>query len=550
MKAKKIMSIILACGMSIALLAGCGQETDAKPGESPVSKESSSEGSSAVMESVSESVTDASKKITFPLEEPVTLTAYVCTANEYLLEDSLTMKVMEERTNVHWEFVYVPSTEHAEKKGLILNSGDYPDVFLKGGLSADELNEYGSQGVLIPLDDMLEEYAPNFTALMNELETWGTVTSADGHIYSLAQASGLEYVNPVMFINEKWLENLGLKHPTTMDEFYEVLKAFKEKDADGDGDPNNEIPLIASNTICQIDAITPYVGINYEGWNSNIAVDYENGGMYFWPASETWKDTLSVLSKWYEEGLIYNDTFNINLEQERALGKSGEAIGCFFDWNVTEMFGDLDHKVDYAIVMPFEGNKFTSTSGVKTGAFSITDKCEYPEIALAWIDYFYSDEGSILAGMGVEGITYEVDENGKWNWKTDGEYGETPKNSATIWQGGGVPLPRYWSDFERFEKYVDPENIASVKSAEANAKINEGYRQEIPWKALGFTEEEAERKATIAADIDPYWQQYRAQVICGQLDLEATWDEYIAKLQKMGLDEYEEIHNNAYDRIK
>ena len=456
---------------------------------------------------------------------------------------------MEELTNVHWEYVYVPSAEHAEKKGLILNSGDYPDVFLKGGLSNDELNKYGSEGILIPLEDMLEEYAPNFTSFMNERQTWSNITLG-GHIYALAEVRPKGYANPVMFINEQWIENLGLKYPTTMNELYDVLKAFKEQDADGDGDPNNEIPLIASNTICQIDAITPYVGINYSGWNANIALDYEADELYFWPASDTWKDTLSVLSKWYSEGLIYNDTFNINLEQERAMGKSGEAIGCFFDWNTTEMFGSLEQKNEYNIVMPFDGNKFTSDAGLYTGAFAITDKCEYPEVALAWIDYFYSEEGAILAGLGEEGVTYKVDENGKWSYITDGEYGEKPQNNSTIWQGGGVPLPRLVGNLEEFGAYVDPENIAAVKYAAAKEEINKNYKQEVAWPALVYTEKEAERQATIVADVDPYWMQYRAQVITGQIDLESTWDEYIGKLQKMGLDELEEIYNAAYNRIK
>ena len=134
----------------------------------------------------------------------------------------------------------------AEKRALRLAQGDLPDIFFRAALTNEEVASLASAGQLVDLAPMLEQYAPNFSALMEQDPTIRlSIEDADGAIYSLPQVT--TYVlttHPI--INTTWLENVGLEMPTTIDEYYNALVAFKEQDANGNGDPDDEIPLSAT----------------------------------------------------------------------------------------------------------------------------------------------------------------------------------------------------------------------------------------------------------------------------------------------------------------
>lgn len=530
MKAKKIAAVLLAGGMTLSAFAGTGVTVFAESA-------------------------DTESKITFPLEEPVTMTMLTTNFNDYLLENSASMKKMEELTNVHWEITYIPYSEIQEKKPVMVSGGQYPDVFFKGNITRDEGISWGSEGILIPLDDLLREYAPNYCAIMDEQNLWDYTKYADGHYYTTAgfeTETGL--ANVIMWINQTWLDRLGLEMPTTQEEFYEVLKAFKENDADGDGDPNNEIPFMTSSDLATVECMPAYMGLRYAGFWDEYALS-EDDEIFFWPASDEWKNCLSFLTQLYEEGLMYSECFNTTIEQARAMGMSGQSIGCFFEWDPQLTVGsvaDGGKNTEYVAVPPFEDNKFPTIASLMDGGFAITDKCEYPEIATAWVDYFYSEEGANLAHLGVEGVTYTINEDGTWDWIKDGEYGADVANSGTIWLGGGVAIPEGFSRLSYYDQRIDEEANPGAHIVSDTTKElvdNDDVEKEV-WPAIVLSEEESETKATIDADINPYWKQYRAQVITGQLDLEESWDEYLTTLENMGLFEMNQCYIDAYARLK
>ena len=152
--------------------------------------------------------------------------------------------------------------------------------------------------------------------------------------------------------------------------------------------------------------------------------------------------------------------------------------------------------------------------------------------------------------MGEEGVTYEVKGDGSWAYITDGEYGEDPYASATIQQGGGVNLPVLIPDRYIYEKYIDPTNIVETKKVAAKQRILENYVYDAPFPTITLTEEENDTYSTVNADLKPYWKQYYAEVITGKKDLDATWDEFVAEMEEMGLTEIVDIYNAAYDRVK
>lgn len=159
--------------------------------------------------------------------------------------DMKLFKEIAEQTNMDIQWEEIPSSAMAEKLGLILAGGDLPDAFWGEGLSdADVLNNAGT--AFIPLNDLIENYAPNLKALFEKRpELKAVVTASDGNIYSLPRVRELYFPagHTTWGINQKWLDALGLDMPTTIDELYDALVAFKTGDPNGNG-KTDEIPLI------------------------------------------------------------------------------------------------------------------------------------------------------------------------------------------------------------------------------------------------------------------------------------------------------------------
>lgn len=507
------------------------------------------------------SMTAYAEEITFPLEEPIEVTVYVCTGDSaFSLEETAIYKWMEEKTNVHLNIEYSTNlTENTEKLNVLLNTGDYPDILLKSGISPDALLEMGQEGIFIQLDELLKQYAPNYSAIITERGDWPAVTSSDGHLYSMYEISKPNVGNtPHMWINQKWLTNLGLEMPTTPDELYNVLKAFKEQDADGDGDPNNEIPWIASNDITPVEFILPLFGYNMQGWWDPWVVSEDGKSIEFFPATERYKDVLAFITKCYQDGLLYTDSFSITCEQIRAMGQTGEALGIFGEWHPGNTVGQwdvtksLDENLvdDYVAMVPFEGAKWPTAGGLNRGGLAITDKCKYPEIMVAWADLLYGAEGAMVANYGFEGDTYDlVDGQVKMRDKNNPSesWGENV-NHALIAMGGGTfaPITTY---VEGIDPYYDLEKDPSARLLQDTYDKFEELDKFYPaWPALTLTETETERNADVMADVDTYRLSYRAEVITGKKTLEDSWDEYIAAMNAMGLQESIDNMNAAYTR--
>ena len=134
---------------------------------------------------------------------------------------------------------------------MVAGGETLPDIVVLPGLSDVERYNYGSGGYFIPLDEYMENDAVNWNKTM---DTWATgqqkesvlrdARSFDGKIYAFPQF----YCDPAdasslyMSINKQWLDNLKLEVPATTDELYTVLKAFKEQDANGNGDSGTRSP--------------------------------------------------------------------------------------------------------------------------------------------------------------------------------------------------------------------------------------------------------------------------------------------------------------------
>lgn len=526
---KKKFSILLVFTLVMVLLVGCGGDDKSKDPKDTGSKDTDKSSEVDV------------KDITFPLEETMELSMFAIMNGEHDLATNATMKHLEEITNVKWDVQSAMASDLPEKKGIMFSSQDYPDVLYKAGLSAQEAEKYGTQGVLIPLQDLIESHAPNLKKLLDERNAWQYITSSDGNVYALPEIDLQSPAGAVLFMNQEWLANVGKEEPTNLDELYDVLKAFKEQDANGNGDLNDEIPLMNTADATPVTFLLPYFGVPFDA-NTNLAV--MDGEMTYVPTADVFKDFLEYITKLYGEGLLDKNSFTQGIEQQKAVGASGDVIGAFYDAGAFLTVGRERDK-EYKILTPFEEGVLPVNSGVNTGTFSITDACENPEVAMAWIDQFYTEEGGVLAWLGVEGTTYKVNDDGTWEWILDGEYGSdigTVRASGAL-QGAALHpsiQPDLWFTgmTDENEKYL---------TEERNRVVELGAD---PFPALHISDEDGMAISTIRADVDVYISQYIAQVTTGELELASSWDNYISTLEQMGVQKLIDIYKDAYAKTK
>ncbi|NLM54584.1 MAG: extracellular solute-binding protein [Firmicutes bacterium] len=456
-------------------------------------------------------------------------------------EDMGFFKVMEEKTNIHLEFRTSAGDDYQQNKRLAFASLDLPDFFYGGELTAIEEADYGAQGLLIPLEDLIEEYAPNFKKLMEEDPTIRpSITTPDGHIYALP---GLDHnptsKTPIMWLNGRWLEALGMDKPSTMDEFYELLKAFKEKDPGGVGDV---IPLTANSADDLRIGLLPNFGLVHD---NGIYVD-DDGVVRYAFIQPQFKEYLKFMHKLYEEQLLDNQMFSHTWEQFIAKGKR---VGVFSTWPIVQVgFENPAEAMNYPVLPPMttsvnDEKMVIGFSHIRRGRAAITKDNKYPEATMRWIDHAYSDEGTILSRLGLEGETYIWDENGQWILLNEPGLSTTETNAKHA-PGVGTNVPMNLTLDFWMKEGGNPTILA----------IYDWVREElhpyarIPYPLVYFTEDELRTITRYQHDIETYFEQMEARFITGADDIDAKWDEYVNTLNKMRLDDYVKVYQAAYDR--
>ena len=494
----------------------------------------------------------------FPLTtEPVTLKFLSRTPAFYPGQDYSNvenMKAYEEMTGVHIEFDNYDASVYANTVAATFAAGDLPDVLFRGNLSNVQLYEWGDQGFLTDLTPYLEEYAPNFTALMEKYpDIRMSITAPDGAIYGLPQAviAPEMRVPSKMFINKKALEIAGMEQPADLDEFYKLLVAIRDGDQNGNGQAD-EIPLVGT-----ADALYKTIGGSFNlrnrGNHHNVVdVDPETKQLRIWGTSDNARLMLEYLNKLYSEKLIDQEFFTNGTNNAGALA-TADALGIVLHTTASMISNDKIN--DYVgLKVPMKGPDGTGyvvdvrSNLHSTGNFCVTTACEKPELAVQWVDYFYQDnEGSRFMLVGQEGIHWEIKEDGKGYWTDENAARRTADMSQdafiaqfAMWPGGRVPAA-FYSDMWGGEYSDEP-------AATAKSMIN--YIIPTVWPIFSWTEEENEVISSVESDIKSFINNFFAQVIAGEVELtDDTWNDFVANVENMGADELLGAYQTAVERI-
>ena len=576
MKKKKMLALLMSCIMTAGVLGGCGSNRTTQESGS-VAAGASSTTAGSLAENTENSMFNTPGELPI-VKEPITLTVFAPANTEGSWEDNAQVKEIEEATGIHLEWQTAASSDNVQEKlSTMFASGEMPDIILTGVSASNRYDKateqaLGEQGLIIPLNDYLDTVSVGYKQAFEEIDGLREyITTPDGNIYSLPNIDGSLHVqyNMKLWINTQWLDNLGLNMPTTTEEFYEVMKAFKEKDANGNGDPNDEIPLstVTSGAGTQLDGflMNPF---QLTSETNKLYVD--NGKVTFAPAQEGYKEGLKYLNQLYAEGLLNPESFTQDKNNQVNVNEAGDecVIGAFLAQRPgyacdlsTEPYSKKWEQ--YQSLAPLAGPDGQCVASwnpyvmFQSGMTFISSSCTNPEAAFRLLDYISTQ--TYRSSLGIEGVHYELLDAGTTELGLDGETKALYKrtNADTTNQSLGqlvalVRTPEFLAaeatnpnPYAEDVKPLNGRQVVMYKASLEHQKVQQSLDSVMP--DLYMSQADSSEMSLIKTNIMDTQKEYMVQFITGAKNIDSEWDSYLKALDNVGLARYLELLQKAYD---
>ncbi len=543
----RILSLMLVASMAVGMLAGCGNKGGAASGAGEVSADN----------------------LSFPLAETVTITGTISypSGTEENPNNRTIFKRLEEETNVHVEWTAISSDQWGDKISLnMANVKTLTDFVFNAGFGNSDLLKYADQGVIIPVEDYIDEYMPNLKAVFDAHPEYRTMCEdSEGHIWALpwieqlgSEKTAIQTVgNNMTFINQKWLDFLGLETPTTVDEFEQVLIAFRDHAADLQAEFGIEGDIIPMS--CIINDQDPNLIINGFGegigdvdMGQHIAVT-DDKKVVCTATTDGFKEGLSYLHKLYEEGLIDPECFTQDWATYVAKGKS-HRYGVCFSWDVANIDNIQDFvplaalSADTKNVTPMNA---AFTSGFDRGRCVVTAKCDNPAFVCAWLDLMYDPFQSPQNNWGTYG---EDDDFDIFELGTNANGDKMLKHAALgdaspveVREAECVSGPLAILD-EYYGVYVTCPDDAQYRLDWIKDYYTADMNCKYVYPNVFMTTEDTEVLTGIQTDLISYINSSRSSFIMNGVT-DAEWDAYVNQVSAYGIDEYLGLYQKYFDQF-
>ncbi len=557
---KRILAMLLAGSMLVFSAVSCG---DDQGSSSQSSGSSTASGSTESNDAEEEIVTEITLPIT---EEKVTFTEWRSWSNNWLTNygEVRGIQEVERLTNVRVEYTCVPGSAALEKFGLLLASGEYPSmiqasdsIVYPGGLDAGI-----ADGVLRDMTEYVRKYMPNYRSILENDEGIKRIAITDegknvgiymircyvdGHNQEVVIQNEPAWCG--MAVRKDWLDELNMEVPRTIDELYDVLVAFKDN-------YGAWMHLYKDGTIGN-----DYILSAYGVMQDFYMID---GGdtVGFGPTTEEYKTYLKLMRDWYAEGLIDPDftstssTYILTDDEYFANNKCGVGVALQGTSGNYYYYSGYTSEEDFwlePIEGPVlnEGDTTVSTYPSYTATVpqlictSVSDE-DMPVLA-KFLDWHYTYDYAVIASFGVEGESYEIDENSEWYYVwTDTVMkpeGMTPFDARPLY--GLFDNVGYMNWKAQFEINEATGNTWSAYSYEVWGRQTDDIM--IPLGA-SFTADEATEYNNLYVDIQTYVEESTVQFIMGTLDIDSQWDNYVSTLEGMNVARCQELRQASVDR--
>lgn len=449
---------------------------------------------------------------------------------------------IEKKTNIKIMWEVLPFVQYDAAMSVKLASGaNLPDMVVVPNYDP---TPYGQSGLFIPIEDYIEKYAPNILKIFkSNAEYRDLMTSTDGHIYGLAPIvkGSADTLQPTFAIRKDWLVKLNLMEPTTLNDWVDVLRAFKDSDPNGNG-LKDEIPFMSS----------PYYFSEAFGLQLKSGSDYFVKGKevkYQW-AEQSMLDYLAFVNKLYNEGLLGYNYWNRPVQTLQSYVVS-DRVGSFVsypDWVNSwgkKLNAKTNNKSKYIPILPPMGTNgersLDTTTAVDKRFSSITSSCKEPVNAVKLLDYLWSEEGVRYLAWGIEGKTYKI-ENGVPKF-TD----FVTQNPNGLGMSDALRSVGAWPTIPWIQQREQYEQMLSLFAGFENFSkdIKPILKEPFPMFLAG--KEEQTRLMHLENGINNYREEMIDNFIIGKEPL-SKFKEYINTLKGMGLDELLKIKQKQYDR--
>ena len=533
MKTRKIVAALLTATIAVGMLAGAARADE----------------------------------ITFPLEETATFTGMISypSGTEEDQNKKTIFKRLEEQTNVHIEWTAISSDQWGDKIGLnMANVKSLTDFVWNAGFSDSDLLRYADQGILLELEDYIDEYMPNLCKVFEAYPEYRTMCEdEDGHIWALpwieqlgSGKTAIQTVgNNMSYINKKWLDFLGLEVPTTIDEFEQTMLAFQENAAKLQEEFGIEGSIIPISCIVNDNDLNILIngfgdGIGDVDMGQHIAVN-DDKQVICTAITDGFRRGLEWLHKLYDEGLIDPECFTQDWSTYVAKGKS-HRYGVCFTWDVA----NIDNIEDYVPFSPLEADcrsvtpqNTSFTSGFDRGRCVITGVCEEPELLCAWMDQMYDPFQSPQNNWGTYGEDDEFDifvlgEN------ADGEpmLQHAPLGDASpveVREAECVSGPLAILD-DYYGVYVTCPDDAQYRLDWIKEYYTPYMIHDYVFPKVLMTMDDTDELTYIQPDLISYINSSKSAFIRDGVT-DDSWNEYVSQVEAYGLEEYLGIYQKYLD---
>lgn len=545
---KQVIAAALAAGMALSLTA-CGGKDSVELNSGELQEVDLAE-------------------LQFPLKEKATLTGMTSyPANTESNPNNRTIfKRLQEKTNVEIEWTAIQSDQWGDKISLnMANPKTLTDFIFSAGFGDSDLLKYADQGIIIPLEEYIDAYMPNLSAVFEKYPEYRSMcTDAEGHIWALpwieqlgSEKTAIQTVGNMSFINKKWLDFLGREMPTTVDEFEQVLIAFRDHASELQAEFNIDGSIIPMSCIVNDGDQDPSIIINGfgEGYGDadkgrHIAVT-DNLEVICSATQQGYKDGIAWLHSLYEEGLVDPEAFTQEWSTYVSKGKSGR-YGVCFSWDVANI-ANLEDWVplpaltaDTRNITPQNGS---FTSGYDRGRCVVTAVAKNPALVCAWLDQMYDPFQSPQNNWGTYGEDDDFDifelgenENGEEMLK-HAPLGDASPVEVREAESVGGPLAIL---DEYYGVYVTCPDDAQYRLDWIKDYYTPDMNTKYVYPNVFMSQEDTEELSNLQADIQKTINANKSDWIMNGFT-DADWDQYLKDLDAYGLQDYLAIFQKYLD---
>lgn len=483
--------------------------------------------------------------------------AVVVNPDIHVNPDMWIFKQMEKKFKMNFNIEVYTTDQWNEKKSLLFAANELPDVLI-GSLSPSDIITYSKAKQIIPIDDLLEKHAPNYTKELAKHEDGAKVYAPDGKVYGMSSiftGGAAETPGARAFINAQWAKTVGKELPHTYQDFYDLLVAFRDNNPKGNGEA--VIPLSGTTTDKPVDAfVANPLGIQLQMYKKSPfqVVDGKVDHLINMPI---YKEYLTRMKKLYDEKLLDNEYYTQNIAQFRAKGANMQ-LGAYTDDAHFVNIGSTDPKlygqydVSYPLTSEYQKDPVWYGDVVNAPNIFLTSTNKHPDKTIEYLDYFWTEGGAELL-VGPEKGKWDGEGGIVWNAdKTSFTY-DIPKDYNGIWDWL-CKKTSFVSCLQGNSEYSEIK--AKEKKAPEDAAFKDQMEEKVApyvvpnFPTLFFTDKEQDEITLIMDDATTYFDQEESKMVMGEVPIDSGIKDTKKYLDGIGLDKLIKVYQAAYDRYE